>query len=108
VITLGYSGVADSEEQGHGAFGRLIVPIPRLDLQMSLVGGMRYYSRPEFGGWGDFQKIRLEWGMHMISLFIGVGHERYATSGGRLEHGLAGEAGVSFGGPISRLRRLIP
>lgn len=107
-VTLGYSGVAGSGEQGHGLFTRVIVPVPRLDLNVSVMAGVRYHTRDEASGWGDFEKIRAEWGLHMISLFAGVGHERFATSRGKLANGLAVEVGLSIGGPVSTFRRLIP
>ncbi len=108
VVTVGYSGVAGTEEQGHGVYTRAIVPMPRLDLNFSLMAGLRYHTRDEFSGWGDFEKLRVEWGLHLVSLFAGVGHERFATARDGLANAVAVEVGLSFGGPVSTFRRLVP
>ncbi len=108
VVTLGYSGVAGTEEQGHGLYSRVIVPMPRLDLNFSVMVGGRYQTGNAGGGWGDFEKIRAEWGLHLVSLFAGVGHEQYATARGKLADAIAVEVGLSFGGPVSAFRRLVP
>src|SRR5205823_289567 len=42
-LAVGYSGLADLKEQGHGAFGRVMVPFPQVNLELSLTVGGRYY-----------------------------------------------------------------
>jgi len=101
-VTLGYSGVIDVQEHGHGPTGRLVFPYPKANLQFSLLGGMRYYSGDRVSGWADFQELRVEWGMHLGNLFFGIGHDHYARQDGRLADGLAFQAGLSWTLPPSR------
>ncbi len=106
-VTLGYSGVAGSDEIGNGPYGRIIVPFPRINMDLSLMAGARYYSDGSVNEWGDFEKVRAEWGLHMVSIFMGVGHER-AISGSKLSDGVGFEMGVTLGGPVTSFHRLIP
>jgi hypothetical protein len=104
---VGYSGVYDTREQGHGVAARFVLPSPKLNLQLSLNVGMRYYFNDEVEGWADFETIRLEWGMHLMNVFVGGGHDHYARLKSH-EHragvldGYVFEAGVSFALPLSR------
>jgi hypothetical protein len=107
VLALGYSGVADWREQGHGAFARVIVPWPQVNLDVCLTVGGRYYSGSGLmDGWGDYESVRFEWGMHLASLFVGAGHDRYPTEK-TTGHGLMFEAGLTFTFPVSRWKQTL-
>lgn len=107
-LTLGYSGVADRNEQAHGMQGRFIVPLPQVNLDLSLGIGARYFFGDNSGGWGDFQTLRLAWGMQVAELFFAVGHDQYAEPNHGLKDGLSFEAGVSIAFPVSRWWSLMP
>lgn len=103
-VTLGYSGVAGAGEPGNGGYVRGMIPIPRLNMNFRVIAGARSYG----GGWGDFEKVRFEWGLHMASMFLGVGRETYGRSRGGLSEGTAVEVGFNLDGPVSAIRRLLP
>lgn len=102
IVVLAYSGVADTAEQGHGGFARIVVPWPQVNLDISITAGGRYYFGSGLaGGFGDYESLRVEWGMHLTSLFFGVGHDHYPLRQ-NLADGLTTEAGVTIAFPLSR------
>ena len=103
-LTIGYSGLFDTHTQANGVVTRLILPISKLNLQLSGYGGYRYYSGNAGADWGAFGGVRAEWGLHMGGLFFGVGGDRYPQPDGDLGHGVSIEAGVSFALPWSRIK----
>ncbi len=109
-LAAGYSGVADTQEQGHGFFGRVLVPWPQINAEISLIAGMRYHSGYSGsgleGGWGDFETVRVEWGMHLASLFLGIGHDHYPTRDS-LADGFVIETGFTITFPSSRWKRMV-
>lgn len=102
-LTLGYSGLFDTTSHANGVMTRLILPVPKINAQVSLYAGGRYYSGNSVSEWGAFEGIRAEWGMHMGNLFFGVGHDHYPRKGGQLVDGVSLEAGISFAIPWSRV-----
>ncbi|MBB5031457.1 hypothetical protein [Prosthecobacter vanneervenii] len=101
-VTVGYSGLFDSDTSANGIAARLILPINQLNLQLSLYGGSRYYSGNSYGGWRDYEGIRLDWGMQMGNLFLGIGRDFYPTTGG-IKDGVSIQAGLSLAFPTSRI-----
>lgn len=101
-VAVGYSGIIAPSSSAHGPELRFIVPFSKVNARASLIAGARAYSRDHTEVWGDFETLRLEWGMHLGNLFIGVGHDHYLDAVGELNDGLSIEAGLSFSGPLSR------
>jgi hypothetical protein len=101
-ITLSASGIWHPDGDGYGLGGRIILPFPKANFQISLLGGMRYYLGNRFEGFGDFEGVRAEWGLHLANFFVGLGHDRHPRSDGTLANGLAVEAGISLALPLSR------
>lgn len=107
-LSLGYSGLFGEGNDAHGFVSRAVLPMPKLNIQLSLYGGMRYYARDSFGEWADFQGIRAEWGYHLGHLFLGVGRDHYPSKNAdELRDGLSVEAGVSAYFNYSRVRKLL-
>jgi hypothetical protein len=102
-LTLGYSGMYGVDDTGQGAFGRVIWPIPALNLQISAQVGGRYYWGQGVEGIRDFEMLRVDWGLHIMTIFVGVGHDYYTRDHMGLYSGLAFEAGISFALPYSKL-----
>jgi hypothetical protein len=71
-------------------------------MQLSILGGERYYSGSGFSGFGDFEELRLDWGMHLGNLFFGLGHDEF-TDNGNLKNGMTFQAGLSLALPESRI-----
>lgn len=105
-LTVGYSGVLGGDDAGQGAFGRLIWPIPQLNLQISLQVGAKYTWGRGMDGFRDFEMLRVDWGLHVLTVFVGIGHDYHSTPGAGLDSGLAFEAGLSIALPYSKLKGL--
>jgi hypothetical protein len=105
-LTLGYSGMWGVDDTGQGAFVRVIWPIAPLNLQISAQVGGRYYWAQGIEGIRDFEMLRVDWGLHMLTIFVGVGHDYYSRPNTGLYTGLAFEAGISIALPYSKLKNL--
>jgi hypothetical protein len=105
-LTLGYSGVYGTDDQGQGAFGRLVWPIPSVNLQISAQVGGRYYWGEGVQGFRDFEMLRADWGVHLLTIFVAAGHDYYTFAHGDLHSGLAFEAGISIALPYSKIKNL--
>ena len=103
-LTLGYSQVVGLDDTGQGGFVRAIWPIAPINLQISAQAGARYF-------WGegehqvrDFEMLRFDWGMHLLTIFVGVGRDSYSRAEKGFVSGLAFEAGLSIALPYSKLK----
>lgn len=105
-LTLGYSGVFGSDDHGQGAFARAIWPIASLNVQISLQVGGRYYWGEGVEGFRDFEMLRADWGLHVLSLYVAVGHDYYTYANQGFHSGLAFEAGISIALPYSKFKNL--
>ena len=105
-FTAGYSGVYGTDDQGHGAFGRLVWPISSLNLQISAQAGGRYFWGEGVQGFRDFEMLRADWGLHVLTIFVAAGHDYYTFSHGYLHPGLGFEAGISIALPYSKFKNL--
>jgi hypothetical protein len=103
-IGLGYSGVAGDDDTGHGIAGHLYVPFPKVNLTVGLLAGSRYYGGNN-SKWTSFEELRVEWGMHLGSLFFGVGHDHFTRPDRTFGDGMTLQAGVSIAFPWSRVRK---
>lgn len=104
-LTLGYSAVVGSDVDAQGAFCRGIWAIPPLNMQISgQLGGRYFWGEGGVEGLRDLEMLRIDWGLHIASIFVGMGHDSYSVSHKGLENGIAFEAGFSFAIPFSKLR----
>jgi len=103
-LTLGYSQVAGADDTGQGGFVRVIWPLAAVNLQISAQFGARYYWGQGEQGVKDFEMLRFDWGMHVLTLFVGVGHDSYSRAEKSFFSGLAFEAGVCIALPYSKLK----
>jgi hypothetical protein len=105
-LTLGYSGLLGVDDTGQGGYARVIWPIAPLNLQISAQVGGRYYWGHGVQGIRDFEMLRVDWGLHMLTIFVGVGHDYYTRPNAGLYTGLSFEAGISLAMPYSKLKNL--
>jgi hypothetical protein len=105
-MTLGYSGVYGVDDTGQGAFARFIWPITAVNLQVSAQIGARYEWGHGDGGIRDFEMLRVDWGIHMLTIYVGVGHDYYTRPDVGLCSGLAFEAGISIAMPYSKIKNI--
>jgi hypothetical protein len=105
-MTLGYSGVYGVDDTGQGAFARFIWPITPLNLQISAQIGGRYDWGHGAAGIRDFEMLRVDWGIHMLTIYVGVGHDYYTRPDLGLRGALAFEAGISIALPYSKIKNI--
>jgi hypothetical protein len=105
-MTLGYSGLYGEDDTGQGGFARVIWPITPVNLQVSAQIGARYYWGHGTSGIRDFEMLRVDWGIHMLTIFVGVGHDYYTRLDAGLCSGLAFEAGISVAMPYSKIKNI--
>lgn len=105
-MTLGYSGVYGVDDTGQGAFARFIWPITPLNLQISAQIGGRYDWGHGAAGIRDFEMLRVDWGIHMLTIFVGVGHDYYTRPDLGLRGALGFEAGISIALPYSKIKNI--
>ncbi len=105
-LTAGYSGVYGPDSQGQGAFARVIWPLAPVNLQISAQVGGRYFWGEGAEGFRDFEMLRADWGLHVLTLFVAAGHDYHSSGNGGLHSGLAFEAGISIALPFSKLTNL--
>lgn len=103
-LTLGYSGVGNEDYIGHGPLVRLIAPIRKIDSQVSLLGGYRWYSGSGVREGGAFYGARFEMGFGLAFLHLGLSREHSIGEGPSLESVTVLTSGVSFVLPASRIR----
>jgi hypothetical protein len=105
-LTVGYSGVYGEDDVGQGAFARVIWPITPVNLQVSAQVGARYLWGQGVSGFRDFEMLRVDWGIHMLTIFVGVGHDYNSRPNKDFYSGLAFEAGISLALPYSKIKNL--
>jgi hypothetical protein len=103
-LAAGYSGVLNDRYSGHGPFARLIAPIRKIDSQLSVLGGYRWYSGSGFREGGAFYGARFEMGFGLAFLHLGLSREHFIIEGPSLEHTTVLTSGISFVWPASRMK----
>ena len=93
-----------SRDQSWGIISRFVFPIPSTDSQLSFGSG---YSMHENGRGAGFYNARIEQGIGLGFLYLGIGYDHYMQRSGNLRDGWMLSAGLELAGPASRALKVI-
>lgn len=102
-VFYGLSFSLDETTTAIGPTIRFSYPVPRTDLEISLVLGSRYFSRPT-REWNFLSGVRADWGMGLVGLTLGLFYDARDVPS-RLEHDWVVRSGVTIGIPTSVFSR---
>ncbi len=104
-LALGLSYRMDDELPGFGAFARVSLLSPRLDLNAGLAFGVERYTWSETTSYRFHPEIRVGVGASLVMLFGAVGYDHALDDQGDLKGSLTVRSGVQIGIPWSKIPR---
>jgi hypothetical protein len=105
-LGLRYSHTAERGAKSDGLGARLVLPVPLVDLQLSLAGDYRRYRGDLTPAWRLDWEAKLEFGYGVIFAGVGVGRVHHRVDPGRLETGWALSASLTLMKPHTLVQKI--
>ena len=96
MLPIGYSIVSGGGVIGHGPMLRFVLPVSAIGTQLSVGGGYRWYRADEAAGRGLHAGLRVEMGVGLMVVGIGVDYDRQVDSEGTFRPHLGLTSSLSF------------
>ena len=96
LLPIGYSVVSGGGAVGHGPMLRFVLPVSALNTQLSASAGYRWYRADDVAGRGLHAGLRVEMGVGLMEVGIGIDYDRQIDSEGWFRPHLGLTSSLSF------------
>lgn len=96
MLPFGYSVVGGGGVRGHGPMLRFVLPMNSIGTQLSALTGYRWYRAGEAAGQGPHAGLRVEMGVGLMVVGIGIDYDRQVNSSGEFRPHLGLTSSLSF------------